>query len=270
MILRKFIKIMIYTFVIIFGISIVFLVNGYFEYVIVNNRISDFKDRGLFVGEDNSGRMLNTFYYRVPKKYDYEDTSRNIFDFTYRTIGSKADIIITNRNPMRDEPTLALPVGFLSKNFYVGHATINSTDDGKRLYEVIGNSSYPENNVVTEGANDWIRVEEYLGEDGDSPVIIGLRIKNTTSEQRDTMINYVESKVGMPYNFSFIFNRSKSFYCTDLVSRAVKSAGININYDYLATTGNDIIVSNNVYIIFIRETVVEDGIKKFNYYYLDD
>lgn len=264
---KKMIKTLLYSLIIILSLALVFLINGYFEVVIVNNRINNFKERGVYQYTDD---YIKTYYYKVPKIYEYEDISRNIFDFDNRWIGSKTDIIITNRNPMRDNPTLAGIIGFLSTNFYVGHATINSNDSGSRMYEVVGNYSEPEDNVVRESFNSWLTVEEALQDAGDSPMIIGLRIKGTTEEDRDKMIEYAENQEGKPYNFSFLFNRHKSFYCTDLVSRSTRSAGINVNYDYLATTGNDIIVSPNVYIIFIRETIVEDGVKKYNIYYLDD
>ena len=267
MLYKKIIKITLSTLIVILSLALVFLVNGYFEVIIVNNRIDNFKDRGVYQYSDDN---IKTSYYKVPMKYEYEDVSRNIFNFDSRWIGSKTDIILTNRNPMRENPALAGIVGFLATNFYVGHATINSNESGSRMYEVVGNSTKLEDNVVRESFNSWLTVEEALKDKGDSPMIIGLRIKGTTEEDRDKIIEYAENQEGMPYNFSFLFNRHKSFYCTDLVSRSTRNAGINVNYDFLATTGNDIIVSPNVYIIFIRETIIEDGIKKFNIYFLDD
>lgn len=257
--------------IILISILIVFLINGGVEFFIVQNKIENFKERAEFVGQDQF--RYNTFYYRVPVKYDYEDTSRNIFnqDPNKRWVGSTGDIILTNRNPMRaaESKTLALSVGFLAQNFFVGHATLNINDSGSRLIEVLGNSSDPEDNVVIETYNNWITIEEALRDEGESPIIIGLRIKNTTEEQRTRMVDYAKSQIGRPYNYSFLFNRSNTYYCTDLVSRSIKSAGININYDYLATTGNDMIVSKNVYIIFIREQIIVDGEIRFNYYYLE-
>lgn len=244
--------------IVILCMGIVFLVNGTFEQILVQERISEFKDRGVFEKQED-----DTYYYRVLPEYDYEDISRNIYNIDSQYIGSTGDIIITNRNPMRETP-LELPIGFLSENYYVGHATIVSSDDGSRIYEVLGNSGNPETDTVQETQNTWVK-----GDMGDTPVIIGLRIKNTTTKQRNDMIEYAKSKKGYPYNFSFLFNRSSSYYCTDLVSRAVYSAGINVNYDYLATTGNDMIVSKNVYIIFLREkTVTETGETRYNVYYL--
>jgi len=262
---KRVIKILNNTFLIIIALAIIFVVNGYFEKAIINKKIIDFKDRAEYVGVDPY--LENVYYYKVTKEYDYEDVSRKTFDIENRTnIGSKTDILITNRNPMRGEPVLDPIVGYLSNNFFIGHASINATDDGSRMFEVVGNASKPERNVVIEGSNDW---SNYL-KDPVSPIIIGLRIKGTTEEQRNKIVEYAYEQVGKGYNYTFIFNRHNTYYCTDLVSRAAKHAGININYDFFSTTGNDMIISKKVYIFFLKEAVYEDEEIKFNIYYLED
>lgn len=245
---------------------LIFFINGFFEHFYVQDRIQKFKDRAVsepFADE----RIANTYYYRIEANED-EDISRNIFDFNTRVIGAKADIITSNRNPLRDFPAFSLLMKPLAYYFYLGHTSINSTEDGSMIIETLGNTAW-DTNIVQESANTWVREEEYFPDDYSSPMIIGLRIKDTTSEQRDKMIDYAKSKLGAPYNFTFLFNRANSFYCTDIVSRAVAAGGVNINYDYLATTGTDILSSPNVYIIFIREVVVVDGVERYNIYYLD-
>lgn len=245
----------------------IFIVNGTAEHFVAQDKIADFKARA--VGEPvKDERIENTYYYRVPAR-EGEDTSRNIFDFKRRLIGSQADIITSNRNPLRDYPVLRELVAPFAKYFYLGHTSINSTEDGSRLVETIGNSIWSDN-VVRETTNNWITEEESYGNDYSSPMIIGLRIKDTTPEQRDKMVAYARSKIGYHYNYSFLFNRANSFYCTDIVSRSVKAGGINVNYDFLATTGTDILVSQNVYIFFIREVVIENGVERYNIYYLVD
>lgn len=260
----NFLKITLLTFL---ALGLIFFTNGFYEKALVNKKIEDFKNRAVFIGKDEIRE--NVYYYKVIKEYDYEDVSRNTFDINTRIIGSKTDIIITNRNPMRGVTFVEHLVDFLSKNFFVGHATINSTDDGSKMIEVLGNASIPENNRVVESYNDWMYIEDTLKQDSESPIIIGLRIKNTTSSIRDEIIDYAKMQIGKGYNYSFVFNRHKTFYCTDLVSRSIKQAGINVNYDYFATTGNDMIVSNNTYIFFLRETVIVDGQKIFNVYFLE-
>jgi hypothetical protein len=254
-------------FIVILAMFMIFILNGTVEHFVVQNRIQEFKSRA--VGEPVADAIIaNTYYYRVPAR-EGEDTSRNIFDFNRRIIGAKGDIITSNRNPLRDFQPWGDFMKPFAKYLYLGHTSINSTEDGSRVYETLGNRNW-ENNIVQESSNTWLIAEEYDTDDYSSPVIIGLRIKNTTPEQRDKMIEYAASKDGYPYNYTFLFNRVNSFYCTDIVSRSVAAAGININYDHLATTGNDIICSQNVYIIFLREVVIENGVERYNIYYLDD
>jgi len=244
----------------------IFILNGAFEHFVAQDRIEEFKARA--VGEPvKDERIPNTYYYRVPARED-EDTSRNIFNFQKRLIGAKADIITSNRNPLREFPILRELAAPFAKYFYLGHTSINSEEDGSRVIETIGNSIWS-NNKVRESSNTWLTSEESPGSEYSSPMIIGLRIKGTTAEQRDRMIDYARSKIGYHYNYTFLFNRANSFYCTDIVSRAVAAGGVNVNYDFLATTGTDILVSPNVYIFFLREVVIENGVERYNIYYLD-
>lgn len=264
MLSKKLIRISINTLLIIIGLALIFLINGHSERIIINKQIKDFKERAVYVGEDPF--LINVHYYKVPKEYDYEDNSRNTYNMETRTIGSKTDVIITNRNPMRGVAVLDPLVGYLSSNFFVGHSSMNANDDGTIMYEVVGNSSNPENNSVIKSRNDW---DIYL-KDTQSPIIVGMRIKDTTNEQRDKMVDYASMQVGKGYNYTFIFNRANTFYCTDLVSRSAKYAGLNINYDYFATTGNDMIVSKNTYMFFYRDIEFKDGKNIFNVYYLEN
>ena len=245
----------------------IFLVNGTFEHFVAQNKIEAFKARaeGEPIPDEN---IHNTYYYPIRAR-EGEDTSRNIFDMEKRIVGAKADIITSNRNPLRDYPVLRDLIAPFAKYFYLGHTSINSTEDGSYLVETIGNSIW-ENNIVRESKNTWISEEEHPNSDYSSPVIIGLRVKDTTPEQRDRMVEYARSKLGYRYNYTFLFNRANSFYCTDIVSRAVEAGGVNVNYDFMATTGTDILISPNVYIFFIREVVIENGVERYNIYYLVD
>jgi hypothetical protein len=262
---EKLQKFLVRTLLIIIAIIVIFIVNGYFEKVIVVNEIEDFKSRAEYIGIDPI--YSNIHYYKVEKKYDYEEISRHTFDLSDKKyIGAKTDILVTNRNPLRGVSVLEPLIGYLSLNFFVGHASINSTDDGAYMYEVVGNSDIIEENQVIESMNDWV----FYLRDIESPIIVGLRIKDTTAEQRNKMIEYTAAQTGKGYNYTFLFNRNNTFYCTDLVSRAVKYAGININYDYFTTTGNDMMVSKNTYIFFLREVIYEDGKPQFNVYFLED
>lgn len=267
MLYNKILKIAFNTLAILVGLFLIFTINGYYEQSKINKKIEAFKSRGVFVLEDSE---KYTTYYKVTKEYDYEESSKSNYDMSSRIVGDKADIIITDRNPMRDEPLLRAPIGYLAKNFFVGHATFSINDGGTRIHEVIGNGG-PGFNVVSEGTNHWMSTEFSRGQNSVSPRILGIRIKEITVEQEDKMIEYTTAQLGKGYNYTFIFNRKNTYYCTDLISRAAKHAGVNINYDFLATTGNDMIISKNVYLFFYRETEIkEDGSKWFHVYYLDN
>ena len=83
---------------------LIFTVNGLFEMGAVNLEINNFKNRAIFEKETIL-QGQNVSYYKVPKKYDYEDVDRHIYDsnkYSDCYIGSKTDIILTSRNPLRN------------------------------------------------------------------------------------------------------------------------------------------------------------------------
>ena len=153
--------------------------------------------------------------------------------------------------------------GMLSKNFFIGHATINITEDGSKCIESVGNDEGFDGVRIVD--NTWIETEVRYG--NDAQIIIGLRLKNTTEEKRNKICEELLKLEGKEYNHLVFLYRKNKYYCTDLISRTLKKENININYDSLYTTGNDIIVSNETYIIFLCERVKEGF---FNIYYLTE
>ena len=245
----------------------IFLANGFIEKTIVNKEIERFKERGVYV-EDRIINKQTVKMYKVVKKYDYEDVSRP--SFTYDdflddyNLGSKTDITITSRNPMRTANlTIVRDVcGFFSNNFYLGHATINVTDDGSKYVESVGNGT---DNCVLLSVNSWIMTEVRAGDDTNR--ILGLRLKNTTENQRNEIVDELLSKVGCEYNYNFIYPTKDKYYCTDLITRVLKNHGINLNYDGFFAIGNDIILDNDTYLIYYINRI-ENGI--FEFYYLSE
>ncbi|MBO7079018.1 MAG: hypothetical protein J6W64_04310, partial [Bacilli bacterium] len=144
----------------------------------------------------------------------------------------------------------------------------NVTDDGAVIVEITDHTTTDNKNVedvsgVKYSQNTWI------SEDDGSPYIIGLRIKGISGEVKERIVDFASNNIGKEYNYLFI-KREERFYCTDLVSRAYEDSGININYDGFFVTGNDMIVSGETYIIFIREKYVENGEEYYNIYYLQE
>ena len=242
-----------------------FMTNGIIEMKPVDLIINSFKERGIYEKSININNQKVDIY-KVKNKYDYEKndtrtTFKNV-DNNY-IIGSNLDIIITNRNPLRFE-TMAIvqDIGaFFSKNFYIGHATININDDGTELVESVGNM--PANNGVRKHQNDWLKTE--ISKSSDAQRIIGLRLKYLNNEIISQVNDSLESKVGLQYNYNLLLKKRNSYYCTDLITRTLEEYGIKINYDGFYPTGNDMIISNKTYPIFLCERS-EKGM--FNIYYL--
>lgn len=266
--LNRIIKVLEYVLIFVLVCCSIFILNGTIEKIFVNKEIRDFKERGEYVGTETINGQ-NVKMYLVKAKYDYEDVSRPSFNKVEKYgvikyyLGSKTDITITSRNPLRmvDSGLIRDIAGFFSNNFYIGHATINITDDGSKYIESVGNLG--SNNGVLESYNSWVDTEIRGGDDTNR--IVGLRLKNTTEEIRDNIAKEVQSKVGLEYNFNFFIPKKDKYYCTDLISRTTKKYGIDINYDGMFSIGNDIILSKNTYLIFYIDRVSRGN---FEFYYL--
>ena len=246
---------------------IIFITNGYIEKGPINCILNNFKERGIYKETVSfQGQTMNL--YLVNPEYDYEDIENPVFekdDKGYYYIGGELDIILTNRNPLRRE---ALAIvrdigGFFSKEFYIGHATVNISKDGRTMIESVGNIN--EFYGVRKIENDWIKRE--INYENDAQTIIGLRVKGLSNDQKDGIINSLKEKVGLKYNMNFVIPKKNSYYCTDLITRTFKEYGVTLDYDSLYPTGSDLIISENTYPIFICERV-EDGV--FNIYYMGE
>lgn len=261
------IRVLICILFVLFLWALFFVVNGVIEMRVVKNMLADFKERGEYSKTiDINGQHVDI--YTVPKKYEYEDVQTFIFDDSLVSkyyIGSKTDIILTNRNPLRMSQTAIVrdSADILARSFFIGHATINLEDDGSRVIECVGNEN--ENNGVRIMEQEWVYTEVRNG--GDAQIIVGLRVKNIDDDIKNKICSELIELDGKEYNYLLPFYIKNKYYCTDLISRALIKEDINVNYDYFYTTGNDIIISNNTYLIFICERI-EEGY--FNIYYLSE
>ena len=57
------------------------------------------------------------------------------------------------------------------------------------------------------------------------------------------------------------------YYCTDLITRSLYKFGIDLNYDNFFAIGNDLILSDETYLIFYIEC---DSEGVFSVYYLSE
>ena len=246
----------------------IFFINGGIEKIFVTDEINSFIGRGVFEKEIIiNGQKVNV--HKVSPIYEYEDISRPTFSevkynnyYTEYFIGSLADITLTSRNPLRliDYPMIRQTAGFFANNFYIGHATLNTTDNGDYYIESVGNT---EVNGVVENISTWFETEVRAGDDTNR--IIGLRVKETTKEDREKIVAEARSKIGLEYNMNFFYKHPNKYYCTDLISRIYEKYGYDINYDGFFSIGNDMILSKNTYIIFYIDRVSSES---FNLYYL--
>lgn len=243
-----------------------FLANGVIEMKPVGLIVSSFKDRGEYEKTITINDQRVDIY-KVICKYDYEKSNLrptlNVDNDNNYIIGSNLDIIITNRNPLRFESmAIVQDIGaFFSENFYIGHASINVKDDGSELIESVGNLQT--GNGVRKSQNNWLKTE--ISKSNDAQRIIGLRIKNLDIDKIKEIDAKFESKVGLAYNYNLLIKKRNSYYCTDLITRVLSEYNIRINYDGLYPTGNDMIISNNTFPIFICERTAQGN---FSIYYL--
>jgi len=230
----------------------VFLLDSHLEDNKIDKSIKEFKSRGELIYE-----MDNFRYYKVSNKHDYEDSSNIIDTYTDINIGTVGDIYISNRDPLGD----FFITKWISKISWIGHAGIVYNEDGSQLLEIVGNKS-KEDNIVKIYENNWMNV--------DSDKYLVMRVKDIDINDRKEIRNISDSIIGCKYNYFFLFSSKKRFYCTDLISYIYKNIDINLNNDYLFTTGSDIASNDNTYIIYYREKYIKNNKVCYNIYYLDE
>ena len=263
--MKKLKKVLISILSILLIIILIFISNGLIERAFVNRDIKDFINRSVFVT-----KIGDTNYYKVIANND-EDTSR-VFDINDKNyyIGTTGDIILTNRNPLKYSDLLITKsiVGVFSKTMFLGHASLVVTDDGAVIVEITDHIN-SDNEFIKEEIGVKYSQNTWITDDDGSPYIIGLRVKGIDESIKENLLEFISNNIGKPYNHIFIHQKDK-FYCTDLVSRAYNYSGININYDWFFTTGCDLLVSRQTYIIFIREKKIVRGETFYNVYYLSE
>lgn len=230
---------------------LIFIFDVSIENKIVKNDIEEFIQRGVFVGN------VNEFYlYEVEIEEELVYPSIN-FDNLGNPISSNPGDIFVYRTSTLDENYPGIPfIAEFSTYFFGGHAGVIIDD----TYTIETNGAYSENgaNVVALCTNNIMYTEAQRD-------TLGLRVR-ATQEDTDTAINYLHNAVGTPYNYSFIFNRENSYYCTDLVARSFGfDAGLPyvLDKDGVATSCNDLIISDDTYITYYMYYV---GNQKHLYY----
>lgn len=251
-VLKISIKILICFFITIF---LGMFINSSVENVMIKSEINSFIKKGIYQ-EELSTKYEK--YYKVSRETWMPDIESFTVINNKKYYGSSGDIILGLESAIEDVPIIS---PFITYNFG-GHSSSVCYDYNENgvytdsTYHIEASTVYDEGVVVTKG--DFWNDMSYRDE------VIGVRV-NTSEQNKKEAFNYMISKLGLDYNMSFIFNTKNSFYCTDLISRAYHSVGIDLNYDGFYTSVQDIICSRKTYIFFYK--IVKENISY--YYYLD-
>ena len=205
--------------------------------------IKAFTDRGVFVCS-----IGNVEYYKVPKKYSYEDANGIIDGYGDHTIGTIGDIYVNDGNPMG-----IFGGDFVTKRLFIGHGSIVSDNDGSHIYEIMGYLPY---NYLKESDNGW------YGE----TITINMVVLRPKQVNKEILVDYLKENEGAKYNFFFITHPKHRFYCLDLLSRSLRAAGSEVENN-IATLGCDFICSDELYMIYYKECI---GYRKYRIYYLSE
>ena len=124
----------------------IFIFDITFESNEIDKDIIEFKSRAVYVDS-----IDNFNYYKVIKKYDYED-SRNICNnYTDISVGTIGDIYVTNSDPLGG----FFVTEWISKYAWIGHAGMIYNEEGTKTIEIIGNGN-KKDNIVKIYDNDWL------------------------------------------------------------------------------------------------------------------
>ncbi len=270
--------------------------------ILVRNEINDFKDRAVFEYQENfeysPGIEQVRRYYKVPREtlYETEDTRSVFNDDTRKYLGQAGDVFLSQRSPFVGQFFVDPFISY----YFGGHAAIKTDtnrfieavgfpDDDETILDIIrhpGDEPHDYSVTISQTSNNYWLNPRYRYEGSvEYPYFgsyyrdkfIGVRVKDVSLEQIDGAIAYAEDKVDKNlYNFLFFLDMKYKYYCTDLVSRAYQDVMIepddqsvyakSLNDDGFITSVNDIVLSDDTYLIFYVE--IKDEI--VHIYYLED
>jgi len=238
---------------------------------------------------------VDHLFFEVPRETTRGEGNLPVFSDEAKTIpGIRGDILLTQESPFPGVPFVDWYISY----FFGGHAalvtgpnrTLEATGMGSSVGEIIkssfhngfDNDGYFSRNIV-QSANGWMRrfrgqsdphFERFNGFFRNSFVAVRTKDRGYFDENIDIAIDYATRAYENQalYNFIFFLNTRYRYYCTDLVSRAFREVSrttnrrVNLNQDGFITSVNDIILSSDVYITILLQTV--NGIR--HVYFLAD
>ncbi|MCK9493019.1 MAG: hypothetical protein M0Q00_01480 [Acholeplasmataceae bacterium] len=249
------------------------------EWVKVQQEIKTFTSKGV-LREDISTDTIK--YYQVSRETYYPDEfERSAFynnDLKYP--GAEGDVLVTRQSPFANKPGIYDFVTF----YFGGHAAYIGEDNtlfetsgiissGDGFFKILFQGS--DSTTASTSSNYWLNPNYRNDKDPTYNAFgtyyrkefVGLRIKGITSDEIKEVNEFMNHVVDIQaqYNFFFVFRTQNRYYCTDLISRGFEtitnSNGIqkyNLNTDLVATTVNDLILSEDTYISFYVKTDKND------------
>lgn len=247
-------------------IVVLIFVNGFMELQFINQDINNFIDCCEYEEEIvYKEYKINLYCCKAEKdneKNNYLDTITISDNKIY--LGNKSDIIVTNRNPFNRYGGAFLTdvAEMVVHPLYSGHAAVNLS-----VNEIIECVGIGDGDSVRIKENCWF--DDIIDFGQEDETYVGLRFKNVSQEDKEKYTTELKKEVNKKYTYSYFIHTKNTYYCTDLVTRIAKKIDVNLNYDGFVSTGNDIIISDNTFIIFIVRKIDLKN-KIINIYYMKE
>ena len=250
---RKQIKIIL--FILITSLTSIFIgmtLNSIVETTKISIEIDNFMKKGEY--QESLSTVTNK-YYKVPRETWMADIDSYVVINNRVTYGNSGDIIIR----MKSQAGNLQITKDLVSYYFGGHAA------SVCYTETYKGASYSNNYCIESHYSAGVQktYSGYWDNDNYKDEFLCLRVK-ASEEKKRKAFHYMADQIGKKYNHSYIFGTKNKYYCSDLISRAWQTAGIDLNYDGFYCSIQDIICSSKTYISFYK--LEKNGIDY--YYYL--
>ncbi len=243
----KIVKVIYVSITLLFSVLAILTVDAVVENIKVDNLLKNFVDNAVKVNE--VGRFV---FYEVEIEEELTTSSITISDSGVPNASTPGDIFVLRESVIDFIPYSAEFITF----YFGGHAGM--VYDEKTILETTGMEPNPEDNCVIEYRNNIFYRPEQVD-------VVGLRVKASDEEVKKA-VDYAYSTIGEKYNYSFVFNRKNTYYCTDLITRSYGKEGnlnFNLDEDGIAVSCNDLILASDTFITYYM--IYKDGYKHLYY-----
>lgn len=200
--------------------------------------VSKFVKSATLIEEKSTEKIK---YYEVKSKFELEEPTTTVIG-NREYPGYMGDIICAKTADIN------YPILYEGVTYYVGgHAALCGFPyESKDINFDLGDTF----EITGFGSDITAKVEDsYDFLNGHYKEFMVYRV-NTTLENRFKAFVNAMSYYGQSYNYFFIINKDSKKFCSDLVSRAYKEVGIDLDSDGVAPTILDIMSSPYVYLTY--------------------